>query len=177
MPVVRKGLIAGHLWVPRIMSHGLSWPHSAGPGASCSTFGCASTSRSATVGACDTTLRLLGIAAHARLAGLARPVRSGQRCRDLGPAPPGRSAPTPRQSTKAVLGRPRDPVRAGPAAPPKAPQPASPDRLAAYPAALARRHRQAPLALPTPASRTPACPSRCPRAGGGKGARQPSLGI
>jgi hypothetical protein len=81
------------LWVPRTMSRGLTWPHTAGPGAVSPTFGCADTSRSGTVGTRDPTLRLPGIAANARLDGPSRTVRSGQRRRDLGPATPDRRSP------------------------------------------------------------------------------------
>src|SRR5438034_3310311 len=81
------------------MSHGLTWSHTAGPGAVSSTFGCADTSRSGTVGTRDPTLRLPGIAANARLDGPSRTVRSGQRRRDLGPATPDRRSPALRQDT------------------------------------------------------------------------------
>src|SRR5437016_4634702 len=77
-----------------------------------STFGCASISRPGTVGGRDPTLHLPGIAALARLDSAVRMVRSGQRRRDLDPAPPDRRAPASRQSTQADLGRPGDPVRA-----------------------------------------------------------------
>src|SRR6266496_4550731 len=83
-----------------------------------------------------------------------------------------RRAPAPRQNTQTLLGRPRDPIRAGPADPQQAAQPAAPDRLATHGAALARRHRQAPLVLPAPPSWTPGCPANCPRSGAGNGARQ-----
>jgi hypothetical protein len=135
-----------------------------------STFGCASISRPGTVGGRDPTLHLPGIAAPARLDSPVCTVRSGQRRRDLDLAPPDRRAPAPRQSTQADLGRPGDPVRADPAAPAPAPQPASPDRLAAYAAALARSHRQAPLVLLPPLSWTSARPANCPRSGAGNGA-------
>jgi hypothetical protein len=105
------------VWVPRTVSHGLTWPHTAGPGAVSSTFGCADTSRSGTVGTRDPTLRLPGSAAHARLDGPSRAVRAGQRRRDSGPATPGRRSPAPRQDTQTLLGRPGDPIRACPAHP------------------------------------------------------------
>jgi hypothetical protein len=89
-----------YLWVPRTMSRGLTWPHTAGPGAVSPTFGCADTSRSGTVGTRDPTLRLPGIAANARLDGPSRTVRSGQRRRDLGPATPDRRSPALRQDTR-----------------------------------------------------------------------------
>jgi hypothetical protein len=165
------------LWVPKTMSYDLTWPHSTGPGAAGSAFGCASSSCSGTVTARDPALRRPGSAAHARLDGPARTVRPGQRHRDSGPAPPDRRAPAPRQNTPTLLGRPRDPIRAGPADPQQAAQPAAPDRLATHVAALARRHRQAPLAPPAPPSWPPGCPANCPRSGAGNGARQPGLGI
>jgi hypothetical protein len=80
-------------------------------GAVSSTFCCADTSHPGAVGDRDPPLRLAGSAAPTRLDGPARAVRSGQRRRDLGPAPPDRRAPAPRQDTQAVLGRPRDPIR------------------------------------------------------------------
>lgn len=46
------------LWLPRTMSHVLSWSSSAGPGTVSSTFGCASSLRLGTVGGRDPTLHL-----------------------------------------------------------------------------------------------------------------------
>lgn len=59
--------VSGSLWVPRIVSQGLTWPPSAGPEACSSAFGCAGAPYSGSVGDRDPTLRLLGTA---RLFGL-----------------------------------------------------------------------------------------------------------
>jgi hypothetical protein len=165
------------LWVPKTMSYDLTWPHSTGPRAVGSALATRAAHARALSPPVTPAFRLPGSAANARLDGPARTVRAGQRHRDSGPAPADRRAPAPRQNTPTLLGRPRDPIRAGPADPQQAAQPAAPDRLAMHVAALARRHRQAPLVLPAPPSWTPGCPANCPRSGAGNGARQPGLGI
>src|SRR2546421_464049 len=126
------------------MSHVLSWSSSAGPGALVRRLAARASHARALLAAVTLSFTYLGIAAPARLDSPVCAVRSGQRRRDLDPAPPDRRAPASRQGPQPGLGRPGDLVRADPAAPATAPQPASPDRLAAYAAALACSHRRAP---------------------------------
>jgi gas vesicle protein GvpO len=111
-----QGELMSYLWVPRTVSLPLTWYSLLCKGSRSSVSGCASTAGSGTVSTHITTIRLPGGAPGIRLARLARPVRSSQGRRDPHPAPPGRRAPAPGRDAEAVLGRPSDPVRAGPAA-------------------------------------------------------------
>ena len=103
-------------------------------------------------------LRLLGCMALLARSDLAKDAEI------LGLAPSGRGAPVPRRHAETVLGRPRDPIRAGPAAPLPAPQPASPDRLTGRAAGSALRCPPWP-GLSTPAEQDrPTRPAAGPRA-------------
>jgi transposase len=104
------------VWVPRTVSLPLTWSSLLCEGSRSSVSGCASTAGSGTVSTHITTIRLPGGTPGIRLARLARPVRPSQGRRDPRAVPPGRRAPAPGRDAEAVLGRPSDPVRAGPAA-------------------------------------------------------------
>src|SRR5271165_7450993 len=168
---------ARSLWVPRTMSLPLTWSSLLCEGSRSSISGCASTVGSGTVSTHVTTIRLPGGAPRLRLARLARPLRPGQGRRDPPPAPPGRRAPAPGRDAEAVLARPGDLVRAGPAAAQRPPPPAAPDHLPAHPAALARRPGEAALGVPAAHPREAAHSAGHTGAGTGDGTGQPGLGI
>src|SRR5208282_5601506 len=156
------------LWVPRIVSLPLTWSSLMCARSRTLVSGCTSTVGSGTVSFYVTTTRLPGGTPRLRLARLARPLRPGQGRRDPPPAPPGRRAPAPGRDAEAVLARPGDLVRAGPAAAQRPPPPPAPDHLPAHPAALA-----VPAAHPREAAHSAGHTG----AGTGDGTGQPGLGI
>jgi hypothetical protein len=165
------------LWVPRTVSLPLTWSSLLCEGSRSSVSGCASTAESGTASTHVTTIRLPGGAPGIRLARLARPVRPSQGRRDPHAAPPGRRAPAPGRDAEAVLGRPGDPVRAGPAAAKRPPPPAAPDHLPADPAALARGPGPPTVGVPAAQPWQAAHSAGHTGAGAGNGTGQPGLGI
>src|SRR5271165_4375638 len=174
---VPEDVVYGTVWVPRTVSLPLTWSSLMCAGSRTSVSGCASTAGSGTVSTHVTTIRLPGGAPRLRLARLARPLRPGQGRRDPPPAPPGRRAPAPGRDAEAVLARPGDLVRAGPAAAQRPPPPPAPDHLPAHPAALARRPGEAALGVPAAHPREAAHSAGHTGAGTGDGTGQPGLGI
>jgi hypothetical protein len=138
--------------VPRIVSHGLTWPDRAGPEAVSSAFGCASISCSGTVGSRDFAPDLPCFARVfgwlALLAGQTQP-----KTPRLGASSSGRGAPAHRRHAQAIVGRPRPLVRGGSAAPRRAPLPVA-SVVTPRPANRRRPHRARNLKPPRPRSLT-----------------------